>query len=123
MAILASPEYFQIRGGGTNAGFVQALYLDVLKRPADQAGLQGFTQALAAGVTRQQVAQIIVDSPEGITVDVQGLYNQLLHRNADAGGLSTFVTALEQNDPPSNPNMFPNDPPANATGSYSFNHP
>jgi phospholipase/lecithinase/hemolysin len=44
--ITASAEYFQTRGGGTNAGFLHALYQDALQRPLDPAGQSAFGQTL-----------------------------------------------------------------------------
>src|SRR5262249_662405 len=43
---LGSAEYFQNRAGGTNDGFVTALYRDVLGRAADAGGRQFFNQVL-----------------------------------------------------------------------------
>src|SRR5262249_5599569 len=43
--ICSSAEYFQVRGGGDNAGFLQALYQDALGRAIDPSGQAGFTQA------------------------------------------------------------------------------
>src|SRR5438552_1142861 len=49
-AILAgSDEYFQTRGGGTNNGFLSALYQDAVQRAIDPTGQAGFTQLLNAG--------------------------------------------------------------------------
>lgn len=47
--ILGSQEYFVRRGGGTNFGFLQALFQDLLGRPPDTAGLASFSQALVFG--------------------------------------------------------------------------
>src|SRR5262245_12161852 len=44
--LAGSPEYFQNRGGGTNAGFLAALYQDALGRTIDAGGQAAFTQAL-----------------------------------------------------------------------------
>ena len=52
-AILAgSDEYFRTQGGGTNDGFLGALYQDVLQRPIDASGQAGYNQVLNAGTSR-----------------------------------------------------------------------
>ena len=50
-SILASPEYFADKGG-TNAGYVNGLYTDVLGRSADSAGFNGWLAALNSGAFR-----------------------------------------------------------------------
>ena len=75
--LLASPEYLQVRGGGTVNGFLQAIYQDVLSRAPDAFGLSAFTSALNAGVTRLQVAQLVLDSPEATNLEVN-LCNRVL---------------------------------------------
>jgi Ca2+-binding RTX toxin-like protein len=93
--IVGSAEYFQVRGGGTNAGFVSALFQDALGRAPDAGGLAGFTSALAAGATRGQVAAAIFGSPEFQQDLVQGFYRTFLGRKADSAGLSGFVNAMQ----------------------------
>jgi hypothetical protein len=113
--MLSSDEYFQTQGGGTNTGFLQAVYRDVLNRPPDAGGLQAFLQALNNGLSRRQVAEVILDSPEGTTVLVTNMYQKFLNRNPDPTGLNSFVAAIEENDSPLSPNMFPNADPADPT--------
>jgi hypothetical protein len=93
--ILGSQEYFVNRGGGANAGFVAALYQDVLGRSVDASGAAAFAGALAAGASRAQVARSILLSQEALRDVVQGLYSQYLHRGADAGSLASDVNALQ----------------------------
>ena len=62
VALTGSAEYFQTRGGGTNNGFLNALYLDALNRAIDPGGLTTYTQALANGTTTAQVAAAIYSS-------------------------------------------------------------
>jgi uncharacterized repeat protein (TIGR01451 family) len=69
--ILGSPEYFTNRGGGTNMGWLQAVYQDVLNRAIDPTGLQSWTQDLANGFSRARVAQLILSSPESDMLEVQ----------------------------------------------------
>jgi acylphosphatase len=93
--IIGSPEYFQVRGGGTNNGFLAALYQDALNRGIDAGGQAGFGTALANGATTGQIAAAVLSSPEGIQDEVQGFYRDLLGRPADSAGLNGFVNALQ----------------------------
>ena len=91
--IASSGEYFQ-NHGGTNGGFVDALYQDALLRAADSTGRAGFLAALAGGATRKSVADAIFQSDEYHQGLVRGYYQQFLHRPADSAGLAAWVTAL-----------------------------
>jgi hypothetical protein len=95
-AIEGSAEYFQTRGGGTNTGFLSALYQDQLGRAVDPTGQAVFTQALAGGVSRGQVAMTVLTSDEGRGDLVGGFYQGFLQRDADSMGMSAFLTAMRQ---------------------------
>jgi sugar lactone lactonase YvrE len=94
--LLGSDEYFNNRGGGTTAGFLGALYQDVLNRPIDNTGLQVWELALANGTSRLDVAAAILASAESDADQVQSAYTQFLHRPADMAGLNGFVSFLQQ---------------------------
>src|SRR5262249_24812198 len=68
--------------------FVNALYMDVLGRPADVAGVNYWVGLLQAGYTRAQGAQGIWAWPEHRGVQVDPRYRQLLHRPADPAGVA-----------------------------------
>jgi uncharacterized protein (TIGR03118 family) len=93
--VVGSAEYFQNRGGGTNTGFLSALYQDGLNRAVDPIGQAVFGMALANGVTPGQVAAAVFGSLEFLQDTVQGFYQNLLHRAADPTGLNAFVSALQ----------------------------
>jgi uncharacterized delta-60 repeat protein len=93
-AIVSSAEYYQNRSGGTNAGFLDALYHDGLGRTIDPAGAAFFSQALAGGESHAQVAAALFGSTEYRNDLVQGYYQSFLHRPADAAGLAAFSDAL-----------------------------
>jgi Domain of unknown function (DUF4394)/Calx-beta domain/Domain of unknown function (DUF4214) len=94
IGILGSVEYFTTRGGGTNRGWLDAVYADVLGRAIDPTGLAGWTAALNAGASRTDVAQAILASVESNTRELQQLYQALLGRAGDAFGLAAFSAAL-----------------------------
>jgi uncharacterized protein GlcG (DUF336 family) len=93
--LTGSDEYFQTQGGGTNAGFLAALYQDALERPIDPGGQAVFSQALGQGASRVDVAGVIFTSPEYRQLLVQDFFQDFLGRPADPGGLATFVGALQ----------------------------
>jgi hypothetical protein len=93
--IAGSPEYWQTSGGGTNAGFVAALYHDGLSRNPDAGGQASFMQALTAGATRAQVATAIFSSLEYDQDLVRGLYQKYLGRLPDPSGQESFASALQ----------------------------
>lgn len=96
--LLGSEENFR-REGGTNDGFLAALYRDVLGREIDVGGRANWLGLLARGWTRYGVALALLRSAEGLTAKVQGLYRQYLRREADAGGLANFVGLLRRGMP------------------------
>ena len=92
--IAGSPEYFQRRGGGTNNGFLDALYQDGLGRAVDPGGRATWSQALASGVGRTQLAALLFSSLEYDTDLINNDYSTYLRRSADAAGLNHWVTQL-----------------------------
>jgi hypothetical protein len=118
--ILGSQEYFQ-KNGGTNQGFLTAIYRDVLHRNIDTSGQQSFTTALNNGLSRTQVAQIILDSSEAINDFANAQYTGLLHRTADTGGLNGFTNALSHNNNSANTNGSNTNSSSGNTNSSSTN--
>ena len=94
--LIGSNEYFTRRGGGSNGGFLQALYSDVLHRAPDPGGMQVWMQALNSGMSRTMVARAVLASRESDTIEVQGFYSLYLRRPADSTGLSFFTNLLQQ---------------------------
>jgi Domain of unknown function (DUF4214) len=94
--LLGSAEYFSRFGGGTAAGFLEALYGDVLGRSLDPVGAQGWGQRLAQGASPAALAAAVLSSPESDVDEAEGLYQQYLHRPADPGGLFLLTGALDQ---------------------------
>jgi hypothetical protein len=96
--VIGSPEYYQL-AGGTNDAFLASAYHDVLNRPIDSGGQQGWDRILSNGADRGAVAGAIMRSTEGANDEVEGLYQMLLHRSADAAGLQSFTNDLQQGMP------------------------
>jgi hypothetical protein len=96
--LAGSQEYFDKRGGGTNDGFLSALYQDILGRAIDPSGQTSFEAALAQGATPAQVAAQLFASAEYQQHLVNGIYATYLHRTADSGGLAFFAGQLANGD-------------------------
>ncbi len=94
--ILGSSEYYFGHGRGTDAGFLNAVYLDVLGRSIDQTGLNFWGGALAAGAQRSDVALGILLDPNAIQAVIQSYYQQTLHRSVDPAG-QAYWTGQVQN--------------------------
>jgi uncharacterized delta-60 repeat protein len=107
--LIGSPEYYQVRGGGTNDGFLNALYADALGRAPDANGRAAFDQALASGTSTTQVGFSILTSVEYDTDLVGGYYVRFLRRPADQAGLNNYVNLLQHGSQSSQP-IFVGDP-------------
>jgi hypothetical protein len=92
--IAGSPEFFAL-AGGTNAGFLNALYADALGRGVDGSGAASWGGFLANGVSRNAVALGILSSVEYHTNLVESYYEMFLRRSADPGGLAVYVNLLQ----------------------------
>jgi hypothetical protein len=88
--ILGSDEYFN-RHGGTNAGYVQGLYADLLGRGAGQSEIDYWVGQIN-GSSRGSVAYAIMASDEFRTSLIAGWYLRYLGRPVDADGLQTWLT-------------------------------
>lgn len=94
--ILGSEEYFKRRGGGSQEGFIKAIYQDALGRTVDPAGAAAWAEQLAAGEAADSVAAKILGSEECKKLKVEKFYHHLLRRPADTGGLHGFTQQLHQ---------------------------
>jgi streptogramin lyase len=95
--LLGSAEYYQSQGGGTDAGFLSALYLDALNRSIDPTSLATGEQALAAGVGRDQLALAVLSSDEHRIVVVDLMYQNYLSRMPGLGEQQGWVQFLNGN--------------------------
>lgn len=90
--LVLSAEYAGANGG--DAGFVDALYRDILGRNADASGKAYFSAALGGGMSRNTLVSSLMSSDEFRRREVSRLYQELLGRKADAGGLQAFSAYL-----------------------------
>ena len=108
---VGSQEFQNTYGTLDNADFVSLLYENVLHRPADPGGLNGWLGALASGETRAQVVLGFTQSQEDINdlaapvqqglwvgnldaAEVARLYDTALGRLPDLAGLSSWTQNL-----------------------------
>jgi hypothetical protein len=91
LAVLASPEYYQ-DAGGTEAGYVDALYRDILGRSAGPTELQYWVSQLNGGASqaRAVVAAGILDSPEAAHLLVTDPTNSAL-ADLTGGGFGQLI--------------------------------
>lgn len=94
--LISSQEYYVDRGGGTDAGFITAVFQDVLHRAPDPSALAFYGQELALGVTHVELAGQILNSIEAEIISINSLYQRYLGRPADPGGVQAFLFNLSQ---------------------------
>jgi uncharacterized protein (TIGR03118 family) len=92
--IAGSAEYFATRGGGTQAGFLNALFQDALGRAPDLDGVTFYTARMQAGATTAQVAMSVFSSTEFRTDRVISFYEAYLHRAPEGSGTAYWLAAL-----------------------------
>jgi hypothetical protein len=89
-SLFGSAEY-ALRSGGSNGGFLDTLYRQVLGRPIDAAGASGWGTALALGMPRSLVAEAIQESAEGQQVTAAGTFREFLHREITGPELAALA--------------------------------
>jgi hypothetical protein len=92
--ILGSTEFYT-DAGSSPAGFVEALYRDLLGRAADPGGLTHWEAELAAGAAPSAVVSGFLSSEEYRSDFVETQYSDLLHRTADPAGLAFWVSEIQ----------------------------
>jgi len=93
-SILGSAEYFSSQAGSTNAGFLSALYQDLLNRPIDPTASTFYQSQLTGGATRTDIALSVQNSDEWRTDIVTNYYQQFLHHAPDNSGLTFYKSLL-----------------------------
>ncbi len=95
-SLLGSNEYFRRYGGGTDRGWVDAVYHDVLGRAPEDAGRRYFVDQLAAGVPREPLASAILVSREATAGPELGLTHVSPERQSLATNLDSLELDLDQ---------------------------
>jgi hypothetical protein len=117
----SSPVSMEV--GTADELFVNEIYMAILYRPAEQAGLQDWTNQLADGMSRNKVVTLIANSPEAQAVAQQvaasqsdtnhhyltpsspyayklqrinTIYQDILGRPADPTGLQYYIGLIDQ---------------------------
>ena len=84
LRIASSREYF-LAHGGTNAGFLDATYRDLLGRPVEAGAARGWGRALAQGRSRRDVVAGLLGGPEYAERSIRAAYAQLGGVPSDEG--------------------------------------
>jgi pimeloyl-ACP methyl ester carboxylesterase len=81
-----------------NARYVNAVYVDVLGRTADQDGVDYWSGKLNGGAGREAVAALLVHSDEYYANQIIApAYAKYLHRSSDGSGLAFWVDQMQHN--------------------------
>lgn len=91
--LLASDE-FHARAGGTNAAWIEALYLDVLGRASDPTGRQYWLDLADAGTPRPLIVAGLYLSDEALERRVDAYYQETLARAASPAERSEGVAYI-----------------------------
>ncbi|WP_372593542.1 DUF4214 domain-containing protein [Actinotalea sp.] len=79
--------------------FVRALYRDLLGRTGSSTEVAGWVDALGRGMSRQEVATAMTQTPEWIESVITRFYQDTLGREPDAAGLAGWVAAARSGMP------------------------
>ena len=90
----ASNEYFVVRGGNTEAGFLNSIYLDSLGRLPEPGVQAAVLPALNAGFSRLTLATAVATSTEADARFVSTVYTLFLGRGVDAPSLQFWTDFL-----------------------------
>jgi uncharacterized repeat protein (TIGR02543 family) len=93
-ALLGSTEYLSSRGGGTNDGFLDALFQDLLGRAptASERGTQ--RTAIENGTPRSQIATRILTSGEARMKVIKTFFSTFLNRQPTQAELDAYLAQL-----------------------------
>ncbi|HVX10799.1 MAG TPA: peptidylprolyl isomerase [Pirellulales bacterium] len=109
IGLASSAEYYQVRGGGTNQGFLNALFSDALHRPADAGAVSTLssidlsnqslrTPVVSAIFGSNEYLQDLVSLPGAPSASAgfveYGWYQAYLDRDAEAAAIASAVGAL-----------------------------
>jgi hypothetical protein len=90
--LVASPEYFAL-SGGTNAGWINRIFIDVLGRTPSAAETSSFSGFLGSS-SRATAGLSILKSSEAVNRRVQQYYTTFLRRSATTAEAGALVPAI-----------------------------
>jgi hypothetical protein len=90
---IGAPEYIQ-NHGGSGAGWVQSMYQDLLGRTPSQSEVDGWVNALQAGMSPTQVAYGFAASAEREGQRITADYEDYLGRAPEPGAVANWVSAF-----------------------------
>lgn len=93
--LIGSAEYYG-RAGGSDPAWVDAVYRDVLGRGPDEQGRRYFLDRLAAGVSRQHLASVILESPEAAVATPLGIESAAPARRSSVTSLDAIELDLDR---------------------------
>ena len=96
--VVGSTEYFNDQGG-TDVGWIDSAYRDLLDRSPSPAETTAWTNALKGGVSLDQAAADFTQSPEYFTVEVAKDYANILQRAPLAAEAGYWAGQLQQGMP------------------------
>jgi uncharacterized delta-60 repeat protein len=91
---MASPEYHN-HSGSTDEQWLEMVFQDALNRSVDPTSQAYFVGLLQGGMSRHDVALIVIKSVEADQLFTNEQYLELLRREADPGGLAYHVGQLQ----------------------------
>jgi List-Bact-rpt repeat protein/uncharacterized protein DUF4214 len=100
--LLGSSEYVSARGGGTNDGFLGALFQDLLGRAPSSSERGTLRTAIENGTPRSQIAKGILTSGEARTRIITGFFTAFLSRQPTQAELSAYLAQLGAGASPEN---------------------
>ncbi len=92
--LMGSAEYYLRRGGGSDAGFLVAAFHDALAVAPTAGQLQAGEDLLADGVSRTEIAALLLARVEAQAERVAGDYERFLRRVPDLAGWDAYTVAL-----------------------------
>lgn len=89
-----SPNVFTLIADSPQTNFIRGLYVDVLDRQPDLAGMQDWLGRLNEGATNLEVSAGIWESTEHRAIQVDSYYNQFFGRSADPEGRQFWIDEM-----------------------------
>ncbi len=96
LQVVSSPEYYRTQGGGTNAGYVQALYRDLFRRDASPDMVASNASELSHGLSRRKLAARMIHSPAFTSQFTRNFYTTILGKEPISTQLDEAATMLQR---------------------------